>query len=334
MRTLILEPVGSACNLNCAYCYHEPVRESLKVMNDKILEKIVYEASLLGEDIKFIWHGGEPTLAGMDFFLKALNFQKRHCGMVNVLNLIQTNCTTITKEWAEFLVGNGFRVSTSLDGPEFIHDKFRCNSFKAVVKGMEELRKLTKKIGIIITVNQFNVDFPEIIWEEIIKPQIYSQSFEITIASPTEKTSFMPPNEKSLNFLKKMFDLWMQNDDPNIYIRTFMSILRGLKGGKTHLCSLSYRSCEDFVSINNHGESYMCNRFMGRKDAYLGNIIDSTLKDLLFFKKDMYREKVFLNEECHGCEWFGVCGGGCPFYKWASSGSFSGNCPDCQVKKE
>jgi len=64
----MVKPMGSACNLNCAYCYyldkaptiyhdHEPL------MPPDVLEEYIKQYIEANEvpEVTFVWHGGEPT---------------------------------------------------------------------------------------------------------------------------------------------------------------------------------------------------------------------------------------------------------------------------------
>ena len=76
------KPVGPVCNLNCTYCYYlgkkqlYPNEEKFR-MTDDLLEKYVIQHIQATTDdiITFSWHGGEPLLAGIDFYRKAVSFQ-------------------------------------------------------------------------------------------------------------------------------------------------------------------------------------------------------------------------------------------------------------------
>src|SRR4051794_4767898 len=75
MHTTI-KPVGSACNLDCTYCYYlskeELLHQKTRRIQDDILEPFIvdYIAAQDAQEIEFTWHGGEPTLMGLDFFRK------------------------------------------------------------------------------------------------------------------------------------------------------------------------------------------------------------------------------------------------------------------------
>ena len=72
------KPVGSKCNLNCAYCYYlekgKLYYNSLNhsVMSDSILEQFIeqYILSQFSDNALFTWHGGEPLLLPIEYYKK------------------------------------------------------------------------------------------------------------------------------------------------------------------------------------------------------------------------------------------------------------------------
>ena len=70
----MLKPAGSACNLDCTYCYYLDKaaqyggREA--VMSDELLELYVRQYIEANDvpTVQFCWHGGEPLLLGIDFY--------------------------------------------------------------------------------------------------------------------------------------------------------------------------------------------------------------------------------------------------------------------------
>jgi len=98
---VFVKPVGARCNLACSYCYY-PWKKDLVApppglrMPDDVLELYIrqhIEASTEPE-IFFSWHGGEPTLAGLDFYRKALKYQARYrpSGKTIVNGIHQRHC--------------------------------------------------------------------------------------------------------------------------------------------------------------------------------------------------------------------------------------------------
>ncbi len=76
----IIKIVGDFCNLRCQYCFYNVRDQSTPhVMSDKMLEKFISEyMNLFNSYLFFIWHGGEPLLAGREFFERAVAFQEEN----------------------------------------------------------------------------------------------------------------------------------------------------------------------------------------------------------------------------------------------------------------
>jgi uncharacterized protein len=76
---IFAKPVGSTCNINCSYCYYHgkkslyPETNDL-LMADNILEEYIIQHIQASTEniINFSWHGGEPLLAGIEFYRKVL----------------------------------------------------------------------------------------------------------------------------------------------------------------------------------------------------------------------------------------------------------------------
>ena len=105
---IMAKPVCGVCNLDCRYCYYTSKPSELYpgtekfMMSDEVLES--YTRQYLAAQparCEFGWQGGEPTLAGLDFFRRAVALQKAHAGKgAQVGNALQTNGTLIDEEWA------------------------------------------------------------------------------------------------------------------------------------------------------------------------------------------------------------------------------------------
>lgn len=127
----MLKPAGSACNLDCHYCYYldKAVQYGGKqaVMSDELLELYVrqYIEANDVDTVQFCWHGGEPLLLGVDFYRRAMDFQQKYADGKRIENTLQTNGTLVDEAWCDLFAGNNFLVGISLDGPQDIHDAFR-----------------------------------------------------------------------------------------------------------------------------------------------------------------------------------------------------------------
>jgi len=170
---VFVKPVGASCNLACSYCYYldktKLLAESgIHRMTDELLEKynVQHIQASSEQNIFFSWHGGEPTLAGLDYFRRIVEIQKKHLpGNRAVVNGIQSNGTLLNEEWCRFLKKENFIVGISLDGPDRFHavNRFRKggkSSFDEVLRGYQLLKSYEIPCEILCVVHAQNVRFP------------------------------------------------------------------------------------------------------------------------------------------------------------------------------
>src|SRR5687768_18461176 len=133
--SVMFKTVSTDCNLDCGYCYYRESLEGSRVRRRvewSMLEQFMPQYMRYVADsgaASFAWQGGEPTLAGIQFFrdVVALEAQHAHPG-TTISNALQTNATLINEEWAEFLAEYQFLVGVSVDGPQEVHDSVRKRS--------------------------------------------------------------------------------------------------------------------------------------------------------------------------------------------------------------
>ena len=180
VSTPIVKPVNGLCNLSCSYCYASGLKECVAEnhMRVETLKSVIDFFCCEQDYIEFIWHGGEPLLIGLDFYRKAVEFQRywKQKGK-KIINFIQTNATLITPEWIHFFNEHNFLVGVSLDGPKEFHDQVRCypsgkGSYDAVMRGISLLRQTEIFNGIICDISTVNHKFPKEIFNFFIMENI------------------------------------------------------------------------------------------------------------------------------------------------------------------
>jgi uncharacterized protein len=170
---VMVKPAGSACNLDCTYCFYLskqqlPDGPGGGHMRDDVLERFVrdYIQSVTADEVVFSWQGGEPTLLGVGFFEKVVALQKKHAKPgQRVENDLQTNGTLLDEDWARFLKEHNFLVGLSIDGPREIHDHFRVTkhgepTFDKVFAAAQMLRRHGVRFNTLTCVNRFNASRP------------------------------------------------------------------------------------------------------------------------------------------------------------------------------
>jgi uncharacterized protein len=106
---LLVKPTGAVCNLDCKYCFFlskEMLYPGSRFrMADDLLE--IYIKQLLEShrvpEVNVAWQGGEPTLMGLDFFKRSIEYvEKWKRPDQRVVYTIQTNGTKLDDEWCAF----------------------------------------------------------------------------------------------------------------------------------------------------------------------------------------------------------------------------------------
>jgi uncharacterized protein len=169
----MVKPAGSACNLDCTYCYYldkEEVigRPASHRMSDETLEQHVrqYIEAQTGDEVVFSWQGGEPTLLGLDFFRRVVALQARFKKpFQQIENDLQTNGTLLDEEWGSFLRKHSFLVGLSCDGPRELHDRYRVTkggeaTHERVVAAARLLQKHRVPFNALCVVNRDNAKYP------------------------------------------------------------------------------------------------------------------------------------------------------------------------------
>lgn len=326
--SLMIKPASSLCNLSCEYCFYRDVSEHREHLGFGIMQKDVAEILIRkaldyaqGESITFAFQGGEPTLAGLDFFrfftetVNRLNTKKS-----KIYYGMQTNGTVIDGEWADFLRENEFLVGLSLDG-DFDGNKFRKrpdgqNAFYKILSTAELLKRRNVDFNILTVLTGFCADNGEKIYKYFRSKGFRYLQF-IPCLRPfdsDEQSELYMTAEQYADFLIKVFNLYVKDYVRHDYmsIRQFDNWVRLYLGHPTEQCGIKGHCSHQFVAEAN-GNIYPCD-FYCTDEYYLGNIADT---DFLTMEKSdtarqFIRESLKVPERCKTCNVYGMCrAGGC-----------------------
>lgn len=276
--TLMIKPVGALCNLDCAYCYYLPTKEVYAGREHRMgldtLESVF--AGFLpaaGDEVTIVWQGGEPTLAGLAFFEKAVEFQKKYARPgQRIANALQTNATLIDDAWAGFLGAKKFLVGVSVDGPPHLHDRYRltnagAGSHDAVMAGLRRLQQHGVEYNILCVLNEANVDKPDEVLGYLLNlGSRWLQFIPEIVFEPGEKrpAEHCPDPLAYGEFMAHVFDLWFERYRQRVSVRLFDAVLQRLVLGRMPLCILD-GSCHGQVTVEHNGDVYGCDHFVERR---------------------------------------------------------------------
>lgn len=315
---LLIKPVSDACNLACEYCFYRGRFGSDRVMSAETLSTLVRSYMGLRQELSiFSWQGGEPTLAGLDFFREVVRLQGRHGSFGQAVgNSLQTNGILLDREWAVFLNEYRFLVGLSIDGPAKIHDRYRSHpgrggSHAQAMKAAGLLREREVPFSILAAVHKFSD--ARTVYNWMRDSGFDSLQFIPIVESgpgPGRMADFTMEPEQYGEFLCELFDLWWP-ERAGVYIRDFESLAAGIAGSPPGMC-LFEKSCGSYVIIEADGRVYPCDFFV-REDMCLGGIMEASLPELLSSPayRDFARGKEAVCGSCRSCEWLSICAGGC-----------------------
>lgn len=321
---LLLKPVSFDCNLRCRYCFYLSKATLFGAGRHRMDSETLAEVTrrylaLPMEQYTFLWQGGEPTLAGVDFFHEAIRLQQRYSRGGRIFNAIQTNGTLLDERWGGLLRKNRFLVGISVDGPARLHDRFRLRadgggSYREVVRGLGILKRHHVEFNALTLVSAANQEHPEEVYHHLkelgIRFQQYIECVEFDRAGRLQPFAVKPGNWGE--FLCRIFDEWYREDRGKVSIRLFDSILLRLVTGVPTVCPMAENCC-NYLVVEHNGDIYPCD-FYVRPELSLGNIRTADFETLR--REPEYRRWGELKQpgtpECISCRWYPLCMGDCP----------------------
>ncbi len=326
--SLLIKPASSLCNLRCKYCFYHSIADSRVVksygiMKEDTLELLVKRALEYADAAcTFAFQGGEPTLAGLEYYEKLIELVKRY----NVRNLrvnyaIQTNGMVIDEKWARFLSDNNFLTGISLDGYKDLHDASRFDagekgSFTRVMEALNLFNKFRAEYNILCVVNSHTARHIHKAYNFFKKNNFKYLQFIPCLDPLDEKPGghdFSLTPERYTYFLKNLFDEWYKDiiKGDRISIRYFDNLVGMILGYPPESCGMA-GICTAYFVVESDGGVYPCD-FYVLDEWYLGNIREAGLNDLKNSgkAKEFVEISGYVDPRCNECGFYNLCRGGC-----------------------
>ncbi len=333
----MLKPTGAICNLECKHCFYRP-KESLYPdgtfrMGEALLENYIQQllGSQEGREITLAWQGGEPTLMGLDFFRKSIEYVRKHQRpRGSVLHTMQTNGVLLDHDWCEFFRAHRFLVGLSLDGPRELHDAYRVDksghpTFEKTVRAARLMQQHGVEYNILTTVHAANGDQPLQVYR-FLRDEIGARFIQfipvvervnddgrtlIQEGKRVTERSIKP--EQWGRFLVRIFDEWVGRDVGRVFVQMFDSALASWTGAPQSLCIFA-ETCGRALAMEHNGDLYSCDHFV-EPAHLLGNIREESLVQLAGSEKQQAFGNAKLDTlpaECRRCNVRFACNGECP----------------------
>lgn len=355
---LTINPAGPETNILCKYShYAEKVAlfdgEGPWEMSTEHLESVVKQHITMtaGEEVVFTWKGGEPLLAGLDFFRRAVALQAEWGAGRRVRNRLRTNGTLVDEEWAQFLADENFEVVVSIDGPPAIHDRFRLSkegkggSWEDVQRGIECLQAAGANVQSSTAIHRVNEEQGLEVYGFLRSLGITAMEFEPAVEREANlrardlglRFATPPPLRRNLkcqprvsswsvtprgyaHFMIEVFERWVRNDVGSVTITFFDDALKRWLGASEGLCAFN-ETCNNCLTVEHDGSLFACDQFVYPSHRR-GELGKESLQEVAESPRQLefaHSKKRDLPEQCRRCRYRFACHGGCPRLRFARS---------------
>lgn len=324
--TYLIKPASGACNLRCRYCFYTDEMNRRKTpdfgrMSLETLEALVRGAmESSARAVNFMFQGGEPTLAGIEFFRELIRLEQQwNRKKIRISHSIQTNGMLLNEEWAEFFRENRFLVGLSLDGYRALHDRYRVDAgeqgtFVKVLQAAKLLERHRVEYNILCVVTRDAAKNAEKVYRSL-----RGNGFAWLQFIPCLDDLDCAEEEWSLTaadygeFLKKTFELYWADLQRGgaCSVRAFDNYVRMLCGQPPESCDMTGR-CTAYLLVEGDGSVYPCD-FYALDEWYLGNVKTDSPEAMLSGEKavEFCKRSESQHEACAKCRWVALCRGGC-----------------------
>lgn len=326
----LIKPASGLCNMRCGYCFYEDegehrLNKNMGIMTPETSAKLIssaFDAASQNATVHFAFQGGEPTLAGIDYFYNFISEVKKQLTKnINVSYAIQTNGYAIDENWAKLFYDNKFLVGISIDGEKDVHDEFRVDAngkgtYNRVVKTISLLQKHNVDFNLLCVITKRLAKNPLRIYNSLKKLNVNYFQF-IPCLDPLETPRGSMPYsltpEVYGNFLCVLFDAWFKDWQAQSYtsIRIFEDYVHLAMGMPSGTCATS-GVCGNYFVAEGDGSLYPCD-FFALDQWKLGTVGDKKLEEFAAcdVAKQFHCESLQKPEPCAACKWRPLCNGGC-----------------------
>ena len=328
--SLLIKPASSLCNMRCAYCFYADETEhrsfkSLGVMTEETASRLI-DAAFSAVDargaVSFSFQGGEPTMAGLDFFRRFVALaEEKNQRKTPVAWAIQTNGLNLTEAWAEFLREKRFLVGLSVDGDRALHDAFRPDAkgegtYGRVTDRLRLLQAHRVDTNLLCVVNGRTAKSPARVYRALKGLGTGYIQFipcldPLGVPRGSMKWSLTP--EAYGQFLCGVFDEWYRDWAAGRYVsvRLFDDFVYSAMGLEPGTCSSCGR-CGYYLVAEADGSLYPCDFYvldewkLGMPEEGLEALSQS--ETMRAFRARGERKPA----RCLTCPDYPICRGGCP----------------------
>lgn len=325
--SVMIKPASSGCNLRCRYCFYADVAEHRQVASFGRMSEQTMQAVLAnirrdltaGDRIQFAFQGGEPTLAGLEFFEKFVRQVEQTYSGIGVSFALQTNGILLDESWFGFLKQKAFLVGLSLDLLPQCHDEARVDSqgrgtYAQVVNALEGMNRHGVQYNVLCTLTNPVARHPRKVWKQIQSLELKYVQFTPCLDDLEAKGGvYALTPERFGSFYSQLFRLWLEDFRQGKYcsIKLFDDVVNLLAYGIPTGCGMDGQ-CRQQLVVEADGSVYPCDFYC--LDVYkTGNLAQQSLREVYESRvnQTFTRRPHEQPQICAQCPYWRICGGNC-----------------------
>ena len=322
--SMMIKPVSSACSMRCRYCFYADVSDrravkSYGVMNADTMTALVRRAFAYADGaVSFAFQGGEPTLAGVDFYREFVRLTRRYNARGLPVNwALQTNGYDLPDELCDFFAENHFLLGVSVDGTRDIHDALRLDArgegtYDRVMENIARLKRHGVDYNVLCVVTEPVARQGAACWDALSEHR-YIQFIPCIDDFGGARQDFSLTAESYSQFLIDTFDRYeaAYRAGRPVSERRLDNYMLMLLGQRPEHCGMAGQ-CGLYFLVEADGGVYPCD-FYVLDEWRLGSVNESGLLRMEKSERAQTFRAMSLNmpEKCAMCPYFALCRGGC-----------------------
>jgi uncharacterized protein len=313
----------AACQVSCAYCFGPNRGETMSVgIADQALAFMARIAPAEGS-VHVTFHGGEPLLAGAEYYEYILPRLTELFGRRLRLSM-QTNLLAIDERMASLIRDYRITVGTSADGDEALCDAQRGKGYYAAnERGRSLLRQKGVDVSRICTLTHLSADEAARVFRHYAgEPPLIGLPYSLhgaVCALGHEPDAHTVTVDDMARILLDTLAAYRQNM-MQTRVSTLDTMAKGCFDGEGHVCTF-FPCLGRFAAIAPDGGVYSCQRFCGHAELMLGNVTDGLTEEQILQSpayQTLHQKQEGAQEACGDCMHFAYCNGGCLYNMFAS----------------
>jgi uncharacterized protein len=339
--------IAGRCNINCTYCYMYNLGDSTSMLQPKKMsdETVIQLMQRVKEHCQrhaierftFVLHGGEPLLAGKEFFRFFVASARQYLAPhTRPLFGLQTNGMLLDEDWCTLLGELGISIGVSIDGTKEAHDMYRLDfkgegTYDRVIAGLhiaQQSKALAHPPGV-LCVQNIDAD-PIGVYEAFKALGVPDADFlmpDHTHDTPPPAQHYQKSPHPYADWLIQIFDRWFAETETPIRIRFFEFIVGTVLGGNYEFDSLGFNKNELLV-IETNGSIEALDVLKACGDGFTKNgahvathsFDDAMQTDLARLYHYSHQQ---LPRQCSVCPVREICGGGYVPHRYSSRNGFN-----------